>query len=319
MQIIEVVAAVLADAHDRVLISQRPVGKPMAGYWEFPGGKLAAGETPMSGLRRELREELGITVHHARPLIRLTHAYAEMHVDLDVWRVTHYSGEPQAAERQSLAWVRPMELSGWDLLPADAPIITAIRFPPLMLVTPSAAADQVRFLQTLEQCLERGVDLVQLRAPELSASDYTSLARAAIAICHRRKARIVLNAEPEVAREAGADGVHLSNARLSRIRGRPLAEDFLVGASCHEEAGLRKASASGLDYVILGPVLATPSHLQTAPLGWEHFRQLLSCSTLPVYAIGGLLPDNLQQVRDLGGHGIAAMRGLWKAQGSASS
>ena len=319
MQTIQVVAAVLADADNRILITQRTAGKFMAGYWEFPGGKLEAGETSLTGLKRELREELGITAQYARPLIRLTHVYPEMQVDLDVWRVTHYSGKPHAAEQQSLAWVRPRELSGWSLLPADGPIITAIRFPPLLLVTPSPTADRERFLQTLEQALKHGVDLVQLRAPDLSASDYVSLARAAIAICHRQGARIILNTEPEVARDVGADGVHLSNARLLCISSRPLSEDFLVGASCHDEIGLRMASACGLDYVVLGPVQATPSHPQAKPLGWDGFKRLASCSTLPVYAIGGMLPEYLQQIRDLGGHGIAAMRGLWEAQGSASS
>ncbi|MGA9854415.1 MAG: Nudix family hydrolase [Gammaproteobacteria bacterium] len=319
MQAIQVIAAVLADTENRILITQRPAGKFMAGYWEFPGGKLEAGETSLAGLTRELREELGITVRYARPLIRLTHAYPEIHVDLEVWRVTHYSGEARAAEQQSLAWVSPQELPGCNLLPADGPIITAIRFPPLMLVTPSPAADQGRFLQTLEQSLERGTDLVQLRAPELGVSDYVSLARAAIAICHRQGARVILNTEPEMARDVGADGVHLSNARLACIRSRPLSEDFLVGASCHDEIGLRMASAHGLDYVVLGPVQATPSHPQATLLGWDGFKRLASCSPLPVYAIGGMLPEYLQQIRDLGGHGIAAMRGMWKAQGSASS
>jgi 8-oxo-dGTP diphosphatase len=252
-------------------------------------------------------------------LIRFTHTYPTMHVELDVWRVTHYSGEAHAAEQQTLAWVSPRELSGWKLLPADGPIITAIQLPPLMLVTPSPMVDRERFLQSLKLSLESGVDLVQLRAPELSDSDYASLARAAIDSCHRQRVRIVLNAEPDVARALGADGVHLNNLRLSRIHNRPLADDLLVGASCHDAQGLRMASACGLDYVILGPVQATPSHPQAELLGWDQFKRLVPRTTLPVYAIGGMSPKDLQQVRDLGGHGIAAMRGLWEAQGSASS
>jgi 8-oxo-dGTP diphosphatase len=319
VQTIQVVAAVLADGQDRVLITQRPAGKPMSGFWEFPGGKLEADETPMTGLTRELKEELGIEVRHAHPLIQFTHAYPTMYVKLDVWRVTDYHGVAHAAEQQSLAWVSPRELSGWKLLPADGPIITAIQLPPLMLVTPAPTVDRERFLQTLKLSIESGVDLVQLRAPQLSDSDYASLARAVIDRCHRQRVRIVLNAEPEVARALGADGVHLNNARLSRIHNRPLAEDLLVGASCHDAEGLRRASACGLDYVILGPVQATPSHPQADLLGWDQFKQLVLRSTLPVYAIGGMLPQNLPQVRDLGGHGIAAMRGLWEAQASGSS
>ncbi|HVC38257.1 MAG TPA: Nudix family hydrolase [Gammaproteobacteria bacterium] len=319
MQTIHVVAAVLTDGQNRVLIAQRPAGKSMAGYWEFPGGKLEAGETSLVGLKRELHEELGVTVRNARPLIRLSHAYPEVRVQLDVWRVIHYNGDLHACEDQPLAWVKPRELSRWNLLPADGPIITAIQFPPLMLVTPSPAAHREQFLQTLEHVLKHGVDFVQLRAPELSLPDYASLASPAIAICHRQGVRIVLNTEPKVARDLGADGVHLSNARLSRLTERPMPEDFLVGASCHDETGIRLASAHGLDYLILGPVQATPSHPHGAILGWDGFKRLALNSTLPVYAIGGMLPEYLEQVRDLGGHGIAAMRGLWEAQGSASS
>lgn len=307
------------DEHKRVLISQRPAGKFMAGYWEFPGGKLDAGESSLAGLKRELREELGITVRHARPLIRYTHAYPALRVALDVWRVTRYSGELHAAEGQALAWAKPRDLSSWELLPADAPIVMAIRLPPLMLVTPSPGTDREAFLQSLEQTLRNGVDLVQLRAPDLGYPEYASLARTAIAICHRQGARIVLNTEPDVARDTGADGVHLSNARLSCIIGRPLPQEFLVGASCHDDVGVRMASANRLDYILLGPVLATPSHAQAEPLGWDGFKRMAASSALPVYAIGGMLPEYLGQTRDLGGHGIAAMRGLWQVQGSGSS
>jgi 8-oxo-dGTP diphosphatase len=319
VQTIRVVAAVLTDAQRRVLIARRPAGKPMAGYWEFPGGKLEAGETPFAGLARELQEELGVRVQHAWPFIRLSHVYPEARVQLDVWRVAAYSGQARAVEGQELAWVKSRDLSGWNLLPADGPIVTAIRLPPSMLVTPSPPAAAQQFLDRLAQLLERGLDFVQLRAHELGMPDYISLARAAVDLCHRQGAGIVLNTQPEVARELGADGVHLSNARLLHLTKRPMPEDFLVGASCHDEAGLLKASACGLDYVILGPVLATPSHPRAAVLGWEGFRRLASNSPLPVYAIGGMSADDVERVRGLGGHGIAAMRGLWADQGSLSS
>ena len=319
MQTVQVVAAVLEDEQGRVLITQRPAGKPLAGYWEFPGGKLEPGEAPLTALKRELHEELGVTVHDARPLIRLNHDYPDRRVELEAWRVIHCSGEAQSREGQSLAWVRPAELPGWNLLPADGPIVTAIRLPPLMLVTPSPGADHGRFLETLERGLERGMDFIQLRAPELTLPHYTSLARAVIALCHRQGARIILNTEPELARELGADGVHLSSARLSRIAGRPLPEDVLVGASCHDETEIHQALVCGLDYILLGPVLPTASHPGSALLGWHGFAELQVACTLPVYAIGGMLPEYLEKVRGFGGHGIAVMRGLWDGYSSSSS
>ncbi|MGA9852158.1 MAG: Nudix family hydrolase [Gammaproteobacteria bacterium] len=311
METIHVIAAVLKDEQGRVLINQRPAGKPWAGYWEFPGGKLEPGETPLAALKRELHEELGITVHDARFWIHVSHAYPERHVELEVWRVQHYSGEPHARENQALVWVRPKELPGRKLLPADRTIVMGLCFPLEMLVTPSPDSDQDQFLATLERSLEHGVEFVQLRAPELSLPDYTSLAREVIVLCHRHGANVVLNSEPELAEQLGADGVHLSSARLSRMTRKPLSEDFMVGASCHDENEIRQSQICGLDYIILGPVFATLSHPQAATLGWEGFARLASLSLSPAYAIGGMRPEHLKRVRGFGAHGIAAMRGLW--------
>lgn len=116
---IHVAAGVLRDPHDRVLVTQRPTGKPQAGAWEFPGGKLAQGETPLAGLARELREELGIEVRIARHLTRYSHDYAERRVHLYVWLVTAWGGTPTGREGQPLQWLEPAELMGRGLLPAD--------------------------------------------------------------------------------------------------------------------------------------------------------------------------------------------------------
>lgn len=98
----------------------------MAGKWEFPGGKRAADETPYEALRRELQEELGIDVAHARPLIHYEYTYSDRVVLLDLWCVTAYSGEPESREGQRLAWVRVQELGEVDLLEADRPMVQAL-------------------------------------------------------------------------------------------------------------------------------------------------------------------------------------------------
>jgi 8-oxo-dGTP diphosphatase len=117
----------LFDEHGRVLIAQRPPGKHMAGGWEFPGGKLDPGETPRAALERELREELGIEVHEAAPLIAYEHQYPERRVLLDLWVVTRYSGEPQPLDAPALQWVGVDELESAGLLEADLPMIGALR------------------------------------------------------------------------------------------------------------------------------------------------------------------------------------------------
>ena len=125
-----VVAAAVIDAAGRVLIAQRPPGKHLAGGWEFPGGKLEPGEERRAGLARELREELGIELSAPpRPLIRVRHAYDYGEVLIDMWVVRQYSGEPRGLDRQALRWVSQEELETVELLPADGPIVAALRLP----------------------------------------------------------------------------------------------------------------------------------------------------------------------------------------------
>jgi 8-oxo-dGTP diphosphatase len=121
------VAAALFDPAGRVLIAQRPAGKALAGRWEFPGGKVAAGESERNALVRELREELGIEVIAARPFMRLTHAYETRDVELSLWIVERFAGEPRSLDAQALKWVAPAHLAGEDILEADRPFIAALR------------------------------------------------------------------------------------------------------------------------------------------------------------------------------------------------
>jgi mutator protein MutT len=128
--LVHVVAAAVTQASGRVLIAQRPPGKHLAGGWEFPGGKLDAGEDRRAGLARELREELGITLSTTpRPLIRVRHTYDYGGVLIDMWVVRQYSGEPAGLDGQALRWVSHEELEAVELLPADGPIVAALRLP----------------------------------------------------------------------------------------------------------------------------------------------------------------------------------------------
>ena len=125
-----VVAAAVTDLEGSVLIAQRPPGKHLAGRWEFPGGKLDAGEDRRAGLARELREELGITLlPPLRPLIRVRHTYDYGEVLIDMWVARQYSGEPRGLEGQALRWCTRDELESVELLPADGPIVAALRLP----------------------------------------------------------------------------------------------------------------------------------------------------------------------------------------------
>lgn len=123
--IILVVACALVDADGRVLIAQRPEGKPMAGLWEFPGGKVEPGETPEETVVRELREELGIETKPAclAPLTFASHAYDDFHLLMPLFVCRRYWGIPEAREGQAIRWVRAKQLRDYPMPPADEPLI----------------------------------------------------------------------------------------------------------------------------------------------------------------------------------------------------
>jgi 8-oxo-dGTP diphosphatase len=123
---LSVAAGVLVDNSGRVLITRRPADTHMGGAWEFPGGKIADGETPLAGLLRELREELGIGVRYARHLARYRHDYPDRCVHLHVWLVPAWEGEPAGLEGQPLRWSEPERLLEEGLLPADAPVVNLL-------------------------------------------------------------------------------------------------------------------------------------------------------------------------------------------------
>jgi mutator protein MutT len=124
---LRVVAAALFDAEGRVLIAERPAGKHMAGWWEFPGGKVGAGETDDEALMRELREELGVEAHLEGRVLRLSHEYPDRIVDLVLIRGLIKRGVPQSLDGQKLKWVHPDSMGGEKMLPADEPFIAALR------------------------------------------------------------------------------------------------------------------------------------------------------------------------------------------------
>jgi 8-oxo-dGTP diphosphatase len=127
VSVILVVAAALYRRDGRILIAQRPPGKHMAGRWEFPGGKVDAGESEATALARELREELGVEVTSSRHFMRLAHSYNDRDVELSMWIVESYRGEPQSLDGQGLKWVEPARLGDEDILEADKPFVEALQ------------------------------------------------------------------------------------------------------------------------------------------------------------------------------------------------
>jgi 8-oxo-dGTP diphosphatase len=122
-----VVAGIVYDASGRVLIAERPPGRHLAGGWEFPGGKVQAGESDAAALARELREECAITVLASEPYMSLMHAYPDRTVELRLRRVTRWQGTPCGLDGQSLRWLAVAELHQADILDADRPVVDALQ------------------------------------------------------------------------------------------------------------------------------------------------------------------------------------------------
>ena len=292
--VIEVAAGILIDDRDRVLLMQRLPGKHLAGLWEFPGGKVEPDETIEDALVRELNEELGIEVLASAPLLSLPWRYPEKTVRLHALRVTAWRGEPHACEGHPLRWAALRDIDVRTMPPADAPIVTALRLPRYYAIVASGAVLAPDALW-------------QLRMPLAGRGEVRRVVQDALATHPALRTSLLINHDIELARELGV-GVHLKASQLRELGKRPLPRESWVGASCHDAEELERAAELNADFATLSPVCATASHPGAKPLGWERFAQLVADARLPVYALGGVGPDDLERAHAAGAQGVAGIR-----------
>ena len=310
-KIVHVAAAVITRPDGSVLLGQRAPDTFYPGYWEFPGGKVEPGETPRDALIRELDEELGMRVDTAYPWITREHVYEHAHVSLHFFEVTAWRGEIHDRVHSALSWQQAGAMDVGPMLPANGPILKALRLPRVCGITHAGEIGIDTQLARLEAALAGGLRLVQIREPALPDADCERFARAVVERCHAAGALAVVNGDAALARRIGADGLHLPARSLMAADGRP---DFeWVGASCHSRAELEQAAALELDYALLGAVRPTQSHPERAPLGWSAFGDLVARLPLPVFALGGLSAGDLETAKAAGAHGVAGIRGIWQA------
>lgn len=305
---VHVAVGVVEDEAGRILIARRPTGSHQGDRWEFPGGKLEPGESVAEGLARELWEETGIRVASSEPLIRIPHDYADKRVLLDVHRVAPAEATAVGRQGQKLKWVSAAELADHQFPAANAAIVTAVCLPGHYVISPDTdRLDDAAWWSGLDAALASGYRLFQYRVASLGDSE--AHARAAVARIHGMGGRCLINGDPDFASRVGADGIHLPSRALARLDQRP--SRGWVAASCHGTDELVSAVQLGVDFAVLGPVGATASHPEREPMGWTAFADLVRDQPLPVFALGGLSPNDYTAARRCRGQGIAGIRGFW--------
>jgi len=194
------------------------------------------------------------------------------------------------------------------MLPANAPILRALSLPINLGITCAWASGIEPALTRLRLALARGLRLVQIREMNLDSAARKIFATRVMQEVRDAGGIVMINSDAQLAASLGT-GLHLPSRQLMASKSRPDVE--WSSASCHDAAELEKASDLGLDFVLLGPVKATPSHAGAPELGWKKFADLAQDYSLPVFALGGMRATNLDEARRSGAHGLAMVRGTW--------
>ncbi|MBS3951553.1 MAG: Nudix family hydrolase [Methylomicrobium sp.] len=302
---LHVAVGVIKNALGEVLISLRPSTAHQGDLWEFPGGKVEAGESVEQALERELYEELAIQVEKASPLINIHHDYTDLSVNLDVWQVEKFSGAAHGREGQPIQWVLPDNLIDFAFPEANKPIISAVRLPPYYAILDDE--DGQPLLTRLDNLLGQGITLIQARLKSSTSQQAAEFFVRAQPLCRVKGAHLLINSGVEGFEKLAADGVHLTSRHLMELTQKPPLKGW-IAASCHNPVELLQAQKLRLDFAVLAPVLPTPTHPMAPSLGWQKFHEWVNPINIPVYALGGVSKESLDEARKMGGQGISGIR-----------
>ena len=314
-KVIRVAVAILQNENGEFLLASRPQGKPWAGWWEFPGGKIELSETPEEALVRELQEELGVTPTIIQPWLKRVYDYPKTldssakTVHLHFFFVVGWDGELHPHEGQQLSWQCPHNISVSPVLPANTAVLKALALPSIYAISNAAELGEQAFLSKLEMQLKNGLKLLQFRERPTNLNSL-ALAEKVIKLVHQYNAKVLINNDIKIARKLGADGVHIPSATLLKLKQKP--QNLIVAASCHNAEELAQAQKLALDFVVLSPVKPTKSHPNSVTLGWVSFAQLIELIEIPIYALGGMTKDDLPQALASGARGVAMQRAVWE-------
>ncbi|HKO67596.1 MAG TPA: Nudix family hydrolase [Burkholderiaceae bacterium] len=306
---VDVAVGVLIRPDLRFLLASRPAGKPYASHWEFPGGKVEPNETITGALARELHEELGIDIGTAYPWVVRVFDYPHARVRLHFFRVLDWRGELRAREHQDFGFFSVGALPDGPLLPATVPVLRWLGLPPIYAISAAGQLGRETFLRRLDLALERGLKSLQFREPALDDADAAMLFNEVLVRVRAADAMLLISSRHPRALWENADGVHLTAADLATLEQRP--DLKWVSASVHSNTEIEHAGHLQLDFVILGAIRSTMTHKCRPPLGWDAFASMISRSSVPVYALGGMGVEDLETAMSYGAHGIASLSAVW--------
>jgi 8-oxo-dGTP diphosphatase len=332
-KITDVAVAVFIRPDGCFLLSSRPAGKPYAGFWEFPGGKIERGETVFDALRRELIEELNVVIDRASPWFTYMMHYEHASVRLHAWRVTQWhdvdAGGMRGMEGQQWRWQCLDAITVAPTLLGCAPIFRALALPTTYVVTNASEVGGEAYLKQIRAVWSKNASerpsmlefgskqicfprLVQIRENAMLREEKLAFSTSLISQARKVNALVMVNSDLALARTTNANGVHLTSAQLKTIEARP---DFdWVGASVHTTAELARAAELKCDFAVLGSVKQTASHPGQTPIGWTKFGDMVRNSPIPVFAIGGLTHADMADALAHGAHGIAMQRAALSEQ-----
>lgn len=310
MEPIHVVAAVIR-SHGKVLLAKRAKHKHQGGLWEFPGGKIECHENAEQALKRELKEELAIDVMVATPLFQTDHQYPEYAVHLDIWEVTEFEGEARGAEGQDIIWVNPRHLLQYKFPAANTAIVTAARLPRQYLMIPESL-EPLEMISGVRRAVEQGIKLICLAAPPTFDAAYRDMAVDLVGVC-AAKAQLMLSGAFEWLGDFPVAGWHVSAKQLKELaaKGRPLADNRLLAASCHCQEDLELARQFGVDFVTFSPLQTSLTNPEQFSLDWDAVIQLIKTFDRPVYVSDRLDECTMACVQYSYVQGIAGTLGIW--------
>jgi len=305
---VDVAVGVVVRGDGAVLLGQRVAGKPYAGWWEFPGGKLEAVESVEHALARELHEELGLDVRASVPWVVREFSYPHARVRLHFRRVFDFAGEPQSREGQAFVWRAPQAIDVAPLLPATVPVLAWLQLAPECVRSDAARAGEAAFAAAVDAALAAGtLGMLWLREPALPASRFERLFAALHASLRAAGVPLLVDSAHPRACAEQAGGLVLAASHLRAAPARPALRR--VGACCETAADLERAAALGLDFAVLrDPVAAAAA--ERAALPWYLDRDAADDAG----AASGTV--DLDAARRAGAHGLVTR--LASAPGAAA-